>query len=100
MAERRFRTQSRATKRDDSRDPLPRIETVRLSRLRPAQRNAHQHSKKQIRQLADSIERFGFINPVITDDQGVIVAGHGRVEAAKLLEAVANSLKMSGRKRA
>src|SRR3954469_7464788 len=43
------------------------------------------HSKKQIRQIAASIERFGFTNPVLVSDEGEIVAGHGRVEAAKLL---------------
>ena len=56
-----------------------------VSQLRPARRNAHQHRKRQIRQIADSIERFGFINPVIVDDGGNVLAGHGRVAAAKLL---------------
>ena len=53
--------------------------------LKPAKRNARTHSDRQIAQLAASIEQFGFTNPVLTDDQGGIVAGHGRVEAAKLL---------------
>ena len=53
--------------------------------LTPYSRNARTHSKKQIRQIARSIERFGFVNPVLTSDDGQIVAGHGRVEAAKLL---------------
>lgn len=53
--------------------------------LKPARRNARTHSNRQIAQLAASIEQFGFTNPVLTDDQGGIVAGHGRVEAAKLL---------------
>jgi DNA modification methylase len=48
-------------------------------------RNARTHPKKQLRQLANSIERFGFTNPVLIDDAGQIIAGHGRVEAAKLL---------------
>jgi hypothetical protein len=47
--------------------------------------NARTHSKKQIRQIAKSIKRFGFCNPVLIDDDGQIIAGHGRVEAAKLL---------------
>jgi DNA modification methylase len=47
--------------------------------------NARTHSKKQIRQIAKSIKRFGFCNPVLIDDGGQIIAGHGRVEAAKLL---------------
>lgn len=53
--------------------------------LRPYARNARTHSKKQVRQIADSIQRFGFTNPVLVSDEGEIIAGHGRVEAAKLL---------------
>jgi DNA modification methylase len=53
--------------------------------LRPRPTNPRTHSKKQIRQIADSIERFGFTNPVLIDRAGGIVAGHGRIEAAKLL---------------
>lgn len=53
--------------------------------LRPYPRNARTHSKKQIRQIADSIDRFGFTNPVLIDDANMILAGHGRVEAAKRL---------------
>jgi DNA modification methylase len=54
--------------------------------LRPYARNARTHSRKQIRQIADSIRRFGFTNPVLISDDGEIIAGHGRVEAAKLLD--------------
>ena len=53
--------------------------------LQPRATNPRTHSKKQIRQIAASIERFGFNNPVLIDSRGRIVAGHGRVEAAKLL---------------
>ena len=53
--------------------------------LQPRATNPRTHSKKQIRQIAASIERFGFANPVLIDRDGSIVAGHGRVEAAKLL---------------
>jgi DNA modification methylase len=53
--------------------------------LRPAERNARKHSKKQIQQIAESMVRFGVINPIIADDRGRIVAGHARAEAAKLL---------------
>ncbi|MGZ3305137.1 MAG: DNA methyltransferase, partial [Asticcacaulis sp.] len=56
-----------------------------ISRLRPFSRNARVHSKKQIKQIAASIERFGFTNPVLVGEDGEIIAGHGRVEAAKLL---------------
>jgi hypothetical protein len=53
--------------------------------LRPAERQTRKHSKKQIQQLAAAIREFGFVNPVLLDTEGRIVAGHGRVEAAKLL---------------
>ena len=56
-----------------------------ITSLKPYARNARTHSKKQVRQIASSIERFGFTNPVLISDDGEIIAGHGRVEAAKLL---------------
>ena len=62
------------------------IENVPVRDLRPYDRNARTHSKKQIRQIAKSIERFGFCNPVLIDDDNRIIAGHGRVAAAKLLK--------------
>jgi hypothetical protein len=48
--------------------------------------NARSHSKHQVRQIAASIEKFGFTNPVLIDSKNHIIAGHGRVAAAKLLE--------------
>ncbi len=66
-------------------EPAPPIEMLSPHTLRPADRNARTHSKKQIRQIANSMLRFGVINPVIIDNQGRIVAGHARAEAAKLL---------------
>src|SRR5262249_40883004 len=56
-----------------------------IARLRPFPGNARTHSKKQVRQIADSITRFGFTNPILIDDEDKIIAGHGRLEAAKLL---------------
>ncbi len=56
-----------------------------ITSLRHYARNARTHTKKQIKQIAKSIERFGFTNPVLVSDDGEIMAGHGRVEAAKLL---------------
>jgi DNA modification methylase len=47
--------------------------------------NARTHSKRQIRQIADSIREFGFTNPVLLGPENTIIAGHGRVQAAKLL---------------
>jgi DNA modification methylase len=61
------------------------LEFIRPDRLKPWARNARTHSKKQLRQIADSIRRFGFTNPVLIDEAGTILAGHGRVEAAKML---------------
>jgi DNA modification methylase len=56
-----------------------------VSALKPYPRNARTHSKKQVREIASSIESFGWTNPVLVDDSGGIIAGHARVEAAKLL---------------
>jgi DNA modification methylase len=54
--------------------------------LRPAPRNARSHSKRQIDQIAASIKRFGFVNPILVDGEGRIIAGHGRLAAAKALK--------------
>jgi len=56
-----------------------------LGELKPAARNARTHSRKQLRQIAASIARFGFTNPVLVDDDDRILAGHGRVAAAREL---------------
>jgi DNA modification methylase len=56
-----------------------------IQALTPYPRNARTHTKHQIRQIAASIRQFGFTNPVLVDRDNTIVAGHGRVEAAKLL---------------
>ena len=61
------------------------IEMLSPSRLRPAQRNARTHNEAQIELLAKSILNFGFIKPVVIDDRGRIVAGHGIWMAAKKL---------------
>lgn len=62
----------------------PRIEMVPIDLLRPNPKNARTHSRKQIRRIAASIRQFGFMNPVLVDDGNVILAGHGRLEAARL----------------
>lgn len=56
-----------------------------IAALKANPRNARIHSKPQIRQIAESIRLFGFNNPVLIDKHNRIVAGHGRVAAAKLL---------------
>ena len=61
------------------------IENTAVSDLKLRASNPRTHSKKQIRQIADSIKRFGFNNPILIDENDTIVAGQGRVEAARLL---------------
>lgn len=56
-----------------------------VASLRPYAGNARTHSIKQVRQIADSIRRFGFTNPVLVSDDDEIIAGHGRLLAAKEL---------------
>ena len=61
------------------------IEPMAIARLRPFAGNARTHSKKQIRQIADSIKTFSFNVPILTDRGGKVVAGHGRLRACRLL---------------
>lgn len=60
------------------------IEVLAIDQLKPS-RNARTHSDKQVAQIARSIQHFGFVNPVLIADDGAIIAGHGRVMAAKML---------------
>ena len=61
------------------------VERWQLERLIPHARNARTHSEEQVAQIAGSIAEFGFVNPVLVGDDGVLVAGHGRVLAARKL---------------
>ncbi|MGE3158608.1 MAG: site-specific DNA-methyltransferase [Xanthobacteraceae bacterium] len=61
------------------------VERWPLERLIPHARNARTHSEEQVAQIAGSIAEFGFVNPVLVGDDGVMVAGHGRVLAARKL---------------
>ncbi len=61
------------------------IEYLSVASLKPYPRNARTHSAKQLRQIADSIKAFGFTNPLIIDGEAMILAGRGRLAAAKLL---------------
>lgn len=75
-------------------DPVPargarEIEQWPLDRLRAYERNSRTHSEEQIAKVAASIERFGFTNPILVGEDGVVIAGHGRLLAARLLEMVA-----------
>jgi len=63
----------------------PHIEIVRRKSLKPNPTNARDHSDKQVAQIAASIEKFGFLIPIVIDDDEMIAAGHGRWQAAKKL---------------
>ena len=61
------------------------IESIAIDRLIPYARNSRTHSGEQVAQVAASIREFGFTNPVLVDAEGGIIAGHGRVMAARKL---------------
>jgi 16S rRNA G966 N2-methylase RsmD len=93
--ERSSATRTEGRHAPDLNDPLreapPRASAVRdlhvaeraIDSLRPRRRNPRTHSAKQIRQIADSIRTFGFTNPLLIDAEGSVIAGHGRLRAAK-----------------
>ena len=56
-----------------------------VAELIPYVRNSRTHDKDQVSQIVASIKEFGFTNPVLIDDEGLIIAGHGRVQAAQKL---------------
>ena len=56
-----------------------------IAALHPRANNPRTHGPKQVRQIVASIKRFGFTNPILVDDSNNVVAGHGRLEAAKEL---------------
>jgi ParB-like chromosome segregation protein Spo0J len=62
------------------------IELLPLDALTPYDKNARLHTRVQIEKIAKSIAAFGFNNPILIDSDQGIIAGHGRLEAAKLLE--------------
>lgn len=59
---------------------------IAIKALQPYERNARTHSEQQIEKIANSIKEFGFLNPVLIDGNNMIIAGHGRVLAAKKLK--------------
>ncbi|WP_457938374.1 site-specific DNA-methyltransferase [Mesorhizobium sp. 10J20-29] len=62
------------------------VTNVPIDMLVPYAQNARTHSKAQIRQIANSITKFGFTNPLLIDENNAVLAGHGRLAAAKQLE--------------
>src|SRR5271156_1264857 len=72
--------------RSKSRFPISefqRVELVPIGRLKPNPKNPRTHSNKQINRIRESIETQGFLNPIIVDEMYTILAGHGRLEAAR-----------------
>lgn len=61
------------------------IEYLRVSEIREYKKNARTHSPDQIAQIIDSINEFGFTNPVLVDENNELIAGHGRTQAAKAM---------------
>ena len=64
----------------------PEIRMVAVASLIPYARNARTHSDEQVAQIAASIAEFGFTNPILTDGERGVIAGHGRLAAARKLE--------------
>jgi DNA modification methylase len=67
-------------------NPADKVERRNIDRLIPYARNSRVHSPDQIAQLAASIKEWGWTNPILVDVDGQIIAGHGRLEAARMLK--------------
>ena len=65
--------------------PADHVERWPIERLMPYARNARTHSDAQVSQIAASIREWGWTNPVLVAEDGTIIAGHGRVLAARKL---------------
>ena len=58
----------------------------KINELKPYENNSRTHDESQIKQICKSIKEYGWTNPVLIDEKGMIIAGHGRVEAGKKLD--------------
>jgi ParB-like chromosome segregation protein Spo0J len=65
--------------------PRWRLEHWPIERLVPSPRNARTHSEAQVAEIAGSIRAFGFTNPILVGEDGDVIAGHGRLAAARKL---------------
>lgn len=61
------------------------ITSMKMARLIPYARNSRTHSPEQVAQIMASIREFGWTNPVLIDEHGGVIAGHGRIMAAREL---------------
>jgi DNA modification methylase len=71
--------------REEEQSERLRLETWSIERLIPSARNARTHSDAQVAEIAGSIRMFGFASPVLVGDDGDVIAGHGRLLAARQL---------------
>lgn len=71
--------------KDNSMQKKSQIEHIAIEALIPYARNSRTHSDAQVAQIASSIREFGFTNPVLIDSEGGVIAGHGRIMAARRL---------------
>lgn len=69
-----------------TKNPSENIEIWNIDKLIPYANNARTHSDEQIAQIASSIKEWGFTIPILADESGMIIAGHGRVQAARKLK--------------
>jgi ParB-like chromosome segregation protein Spo0J len=61
------------------------VKIVPIGQIKPNPKNARTHPKKQVRQIAASMEKFGFVNPILTDEKLETLAGQGRLLGAAQL---------------
>lgn len=66
--------------------PADKVERRKVSKLVPYAKNARIHSPEQVQQIAASMQEWGWTNPILVDEAGGIIAGHGRVLAAQVLK--------------
>ena len=66
--------------------PAERVQLWPLARIKPYPNNPRTHSEEQVRQIANSMQRFGVTSPVLVDERGVLIYGHGRLRAAQFLK--------------
>lgn len=62
------------------------IQNIEIEKIIPDINNARTHDSEQIKKLASAIDRYGFNNPLVVNQKNIILSGHARYEASKLLE--------------